>query len=202
MSKASDREFTDIAKSAIGMAEAKLRSGTANTDNLDFQLVKMMAVLVKNGDLRGPVFLRHPDHLPEGQDLRVLMIGKAEKDNELRADARDWAARNREEAVRASAGLRNAITAIRLADELLNDPSNDEVLHEWKTEIAAYCKDTFSCDTREAPFAKLDLDAWCLKVCQLRNPVPAWLENWRADQKMQLEPATTDNRNLRYAEDE
>lgn len=142
-------------------------------------LVEMMALDVRDGVVRGPLFLQHPPHLPEGQDLRALVVGAAAKDAQLRSDAHEWAQMNRQEATRAAVTVRNAVEALRMADELTAANPTDRRPFEWRVEIAACLQFSFECDPEQAPAARDALDAWALAVCNKANPVPEWLQTYR-----------------------
>ena len=142
-------------------------------------LVEMMALDVRDGIVRAPLFLQHPAHLPEGQDLRSLVVGAAAKDATLRGDAHEWRRLNREEADRSSVTLRNAVEAIRMADELLAAHPDDKRVFAWAVEITTCLHILFECDPKQAPKDRAGLDAWCLAVCNKANPVPEWLQGYR-----------------------
>lgn len=179
-----DPQFQDVLKRAArafdGIGKQPVRVSIAT----ETAMVELVVRNVRNGDLRPATFLQHPPHLPEGGELKVLLSGTVAKDAQLRQDAHAWASVNRSEVASASISLRNAITAIRMADELLNDPDADEVLHEWKNEIATYLATVFACDTREAPLDRAELEAWCLTITNRANPCPEWLQDWRPGTRM------------------
>jgi hypothetical protein len=182
-----DPKFNDAMKRVMplfdGYTKGTKHSSKSITVTIETAMVELVVQNVRNGDLRPPSFLQHPAHLPEGNELKLLMASTASKDSQLRGDAIAWSVTNRTEADRASVSLRNAITALRMIDDLVADPNLDsdtgEVLHEWRHEVEAYLRATFACDPREAPTGRDELDAWCLRICDRANPTPRWLRTWR-----------------------
>lgn len=201
-----DQEWESAWKRASGIGDF-VGTGKQVPARIQCAIVEVQVLCVRNKDLRGPMYLSHPHHLPEGNDLRFLMAGDVPKDAQLRSDARDWAHINKCEAQRSAQGLKNAISAIRLADELLNDPDNDEVLDEWKREIDAYVRAVFKVDHREAPIEDRPLEAWCVAQCNLTNPCPEWLREYRKGMKVEFESTSKTlkdlkPRNLRVVDDD
>jgi hypothetical protein len=176
-----DPEFRSALARALSMVD-EIGKGGSTKPHLGQRtaLVELMVLQVRSGDLRPPLFLQHPAHLPEGNELKLLIVGAASKDAQLRQDAFEWRDVNRAQADVAAASLRNAIESTRIADELLNDPDADEKLHEWKREIDAYVRATFAVDTSAAPYDRTELDLWCREMCSRANPVPEWLRDWRS----------------------
>lgn len=178
-----DDQFKNALARAMRVVDGVGKGGVRHTLDTEAALVELVVLTIRSGEMRPACFLQHPAHLPEGNELRLLCNSDASKDEQLRADAHDWARVNYNEAAKASVSLRSALTAMRSADALLNDPDADEKLHEWKQEIAAYLRTTFGVIPERAPYDKGELDAWCFEMCDRANPVPKWLKEWRGKSK-------------------
>jgi hypothetical protein len=172
----SHEEYKKVANRVVGIFDGVGKAPRKLALAQDTALVEMMAIDVKDGILTPPSFLQHPPHLPDGDDLRVLCQGNAPKDQQLRIDAHEWASINKRESARAMVSLRNAVTAVRLANDILNDPDADENVHGWMREIGGFLMFAFGCDAREAPHARDELDLWCYAIANKANPCPEWLQ--------------------------
>ena len=175
-------DFRDAMRRAAGVLSKPGKGGASVSRDQTTAMVEMMVHNVRDGELRPPLFLQHPAHLPEGEELARLVSSVAERDRQLRADATEWRDINRREAERAAVSLRNAVEAIRMADHLMNeypDEDADAELHGWRREIEAYLRATFAVDPERAPHDDVELRAWCLESCMRANPVPLWLRTYR-----------------------
>lgn len=174
-------QYKAAAKRAAGLFDCVGKPVRSVARETDTALIEMMVLDVREGLLRPAVFLQHPAHLPEGVDLKSLMTSAIAKDAQLRIDAYEWASVNRREAGRASVGLKNAVTAMRLAADLVDHEEDvDERVHGWGDEIAVYLQTAFGCDPHAAPHSAEEFSTWCSETCNKANPVPEWLQVHRS----------------------
>lgn len=176
-------DYKRAANRVVGLVAAaeKGRKVDVSRDQ-QLAMVEMMVADCRDRELRPAEYLQHPAHLPDGKDLQKLVESAAERDKTLRADAIEWRQICRREADRAATSLRNAVTAYRMADAMLNDggeTAEEETLHSYLREIAGYLHDVFACDPKRAPADEAELRAWCLSMALRTNPVPPWLQEWQ-----------------------
>lgn len=208
----SEEEFRDAMLRAASVID-NMGTGRAPSIGQRMSLLELAAITCRDGHYQAPMFLQHPAHLPEGNELKKLMSSTAASDAQLRADAREWVEVNKAEALRGMVILRNVITALReakaLEAEQLNDDDKKKVFG-WFKEVRDYVALAFAVDPRQAPVGKEELDAWALAMCHRANPVPEWMRDHRGDgrapmterQERKWAPAKSKHFTAAVAEDE
>lgn len=175
-------DYKKAANRVVGLVAAAESGRKSNISRDQHKaMVEMMLADVRDRELKAACFLQHPAHLPEGKDLQKLMESPADRDKQLRADAISWRDINRGEADKAAVSLRNAVHAVRMCDELLQDAdeAEQEEVVAWRREISEYLLEHFGASVRQAPRDESELRMWCGEHAAKANPCPLWLRVWR-----------------------
>lgn len=176
-----DDPLMKAAMRALGLVDAHGGIGKPKNGRwqrpMDVALVELMVENIKAGFVTVPSFLNLPGHLPDTErELRSLQLSNAARDQVLKNDLAEWVSINRRVVGQAAVTLANAMKAVRMAYELLEEEHDDHI-EQIKGDIEAHLYRTFKITIVEMPADLADLQAWCEKKLSEMSPVPEWLRD-------------------------